>query len=225
MSEDLTQPIITESRKTPILPILFTILLVVLVSISGFLAYQNYQLQQKIAQNTTSSVPPTTVPTIIPTSVVDPTANWKTYKIVHDFQFGFSDYEIKLPESWKIQEHSSNFQNSETFTYTKPTSQTAGGDFTPGMAWLTINISESLISQIIESDENKKSESKALINGLEFTKLNGYGGVGESVYYSNFITSYKGKTYQISFSTQDEAIKAQILRDIDQILSTFKFVN
>lgn len=219
MSEDSIQPIIAEPRKTPIIPILLTIFLVVLISIAGFFGYQNFLMHKQIAK---LSIQP--VPTPIPNTPVDPTANWKTYKIVHDPQFGFSDYEIKLPESWKIQEHSSNFQNSEMFTYTKPTSQMAGGDFTPGMAWLTINISENPISQIVESDENKQSESKALINGLEFTKLNGYGGVGGSVYYSNFMTPYKGKTYQISFSTQDEAIKVQILRDIDQILSTFKFL-
>lgn len=74
MSEDLTQPIITEQRKTPIVPILFTIFQVVLISIAGFFGYQNFLMHKQIAK---LSIQP--VPTPIPTIPVDPIASWETY--------------------------------------------------------------------------------------------------------------------------------------------------
>ncbi len=49
---------------------LLSILTLVLVASTGFLAYQNMQLQKQVAALTT---------TVIPSAVSDPTANWKTY--------------------------------------------------------------------------------------------------------------------------------------------------
>ena len=42
-------------------------------------------------------------------------ATWKTYSISTDTALGLADYQIKLPPTWVRIEHSSNFQNIETF--------------------------------------------------------------------------------------------------------------
>lgn len=94
IEENSVQPVVTESKRKLVFLFVFVTFLIIALGIIGFLAYQNYQLQQKITQNTTSSVPPETAPTIIPTSVADPTANWKTYT---DNTLGF---EFKYPNNY-----------------------------------------------------------------------------------------------------------------------------
>lgn len=42
-------------------------------------------------------------------------ADWKTYTIMPDESLGYASYQIKVPQTWKQIEHSSNFQNKETF--------------------------------------------------------------------------------------------------------------
>lgn len=42
-------------------------------------------------------------------------SGWKTYTITPDSSLGYESYQIKLPIKWKQIEHSSNFQNMETF--------------------------------------------------------------------------------------------------------------
>lgn len=51
----------------------------------------------------------------IATLIPDVTANWTTYSITPDPSLGYASYVIKLPASWKQIEHSSNFQDTETF--------------------------------------------------------------------------------------------------------------
>ncbi|MEK7592293.1 MAG: hypothetical protein AAB508_02750 [Patescibacteria group bacterium] len=228
------------TANKPILPSVLKILGLILLLVGGYFGYQNLPAVKvdSIVKNCLikggsigESYPPVCIfPTpssnspTLPSSFTDLTTNWKIYKIAHDKQSDFSDYEIKLPDSWKVQEHSSNFQDSETFTTTRTTTKASGGDFTPGMGWIFITISDTPISEIVNADENKNSAEMVTVNGLEFTKLSGYGGVAGSVFYANLITSFKEKTYKISLSTQDEDIKKVLLDEFDQILSTFKFI-
>lgn len=60
-----------------------------------------------------SNVTPSFTPTSSETP--NPTTDWKTYTITTEPTLGLVHYAIKVPASWKQIEHSSNFQNTETF--------------------------------------------------------------------------------------------------------------
>ncbi|MFA6571602.1 MAG: hypothetical protein WCT77_10255 [Bacteroidota bacterium] len=64
------QPPVPEKSSSPIL----LLLILALVGVTSYFGYQNWQLKQQI-----SKVPPTPTPLIAPTTIPDPTANWKTY--------------------------------------------------------------------------------------------------------------------------------------------------
>ncbi len=88
--QELQQPIVPNTPKEQLKPqilsktpiIIMIIVTVISLALSGYLAYQNYNLNQQIGQSEEISPSPT----------ADPTADWKTYK---------SDrykYEFKYPE-------------------------------------------------------------------------------------------------------------------------------
>ena len=97
------QPIVpntpTEQLKpqiTPKIPIIVMFVVTLLsLALSGYLAYQNHQLNQKIGKSEEISPSPTT----------DPTADWKTY--TNDV-YGFS---FKYPKSATLE--STNFDNTD----------------------------------------------------------------------------------------------------------------
>lgn len=92
--QNLSVPQPTASKTNSIL-LIFAIVTLFLMGMTGFLAYQNTQLQKQLAQLQT--VAPEVSPTPSPTAseVPDPTANWKTYS---NTKYAFS---IKYPSSFQ----------------------------------------------------------------------------------------------------------------------------
>lgn len=197
MSEDLTQPIITESRKTPIIPILFTIFLVVLISIAGFFGYQNFLMHKQIAK---LSIQP--VPTPIPTIPVDPTANWKTYT---NTKYNFS---FKYPSSFSTEILAAGGQNEAD--------------------------SNSRNFFVYQTGANRKYEERYL--NFEVTQIepNYQGTITQSTL--NGISAKKITLLNIQFDiysiklSSGEFIEIYVSNNVnkkdvvDQILSTFKFI-
>jgi hypothetical protein len=104
---DLQPQAPVKSSKFPVIPFLLVILVLLLAS-TGFLYYQNINLQKQISslKNTT----PTTTP--------DPTANWKTYT---NDKLGFSfKYPGELVDVYDLlDEYTGEAQSSGTLTIKK----------------------------------------------------------------------------------------------------------
>lgn len=75
------------------------------------------KLTQKNDEGKQSAQPQITpLNTLVPTtSQIASKANVQTYKITHDPTVGYPDYSVSIPQKWVRQEHSSNFQDLETF--------------------------------------------------------------------------------------------------------------
>lgn len=71
--------------KTPN-PTIFLVIIVILLGITGFLTYQNYQLKQQITQ-TQSTLNPDSVP---PSPATNPTGDWETYSYSPYSSYNFS---------------------------------------------------------------------------------------------------------------------------------------
>jgi len=77
-------------KKSPVLVILLVLILLVSIGASGFLFYQNMQLQKKIDGMKVAAVVPLPEASVSPSPVVmvDPTNGWKTYTN-SDYKFSF----------------------------------------------------------------------------------------------------------------------------------------
>jgi len=87
-SQSLVKPIVP--KQTPLLLIL-VVLVVILLGSTGYLAYQNMQLQKRLAISTQTSASPMT------SSASDLTANWKTSNLPSFLNFSF-----KYPTDWNM---------------------------------------------------------------------------------------------------------------------------
>lgn len=77
------------SKSNRFLVLTLSLLTLILLASTGYLAYQNMQLKKQIAQPSASPSP---------TSTPDPTANWKTYT---NHEYGYS---VEYPSDWKVSE-------------------------------------------------------------------------------------------------------------------------
>lgn len=207
MSEELTQSVADKPKKTLILPIWFGIILTVSISIFGILVYQNYQLKNKLMQaDTTLSVPPTTAPTIAPISPVDPTANWKTYINTR--------YSFKYPQKWETQPIPSGTQQAILL-------------LSPDK-FMGLSLSLDLQGLGYECVTKTKEETITL-DAQKVTKTTFTGAINDmcgdntkqrDVWIS---ISRDSKIDNLTFST-DEKNFDKAMEILDQILSTFKFI-
>ena len=154
-----------------------------------------------------NTVVQTQAPTLIPTKVVDPTADWKTYNSV---EFGFS---INYPEDLLVK----NFINDQ---YNRTVSFVGSG----------VNLSISLR----KSDSNFNLDKYYFMDSpiTRTTTLfgqkanvyempNGYcDGPGCSQPYIAVVTEHNGDIYSLSFSGDSKLSSLE-----SQILSTFKFID
>ena len=71
--------------------------------------------QQWVTKNSvqTTGITPSISP--IPSETPYLAGDWKTYNITTEPTLGLANYTVKIPVSWKQIEHSSNFQDTETF--------------------------------------------------------------------------------------------------------------
>ena len=106
ISDPLPIPVSSPSPKTPIIPSLL-VLLVILLGSTAFLYYQNQQLKSMLASYQTPVASPT--PTVTP----DLMADWKTYT---NTKYGFS---IKYPEKYTGGE-GTVYENVAVFRISQP---------------------------------------------------------------------------------------------------------
>jgi hypothetical protein len=114
----------TNNQPPRYLFIFLIIFAVVSLLIAGFMVLLNQKLVAQISDlgnQQLTSVKPVKLTGSNSTSgsQVD-ISGWKTYKITPDQSLGFENYNLSLPASWKQIEHSSNFQDTETFQDTIP---------------------------------------------------------------------------------------------------------
>jgi len=204
------QPVtpIPEKQKNPLLIIIVIIILFLSLGAAGFLTYQNTQLKQQISQ-----MQPTETPLITPITTPDPMANWKTYKYQQIF-------ELKVPSVLNIVD--------------KGYGRIEIGDY------LSIGIYQSNPEDcrgdcsIIETKEDKTT------NSLKTRYLSGWWGeIGGNIAqsYIEYVIPHNGKfiylqMQELPFSTTTSPIREKVGKVsennsqlLDQILSTFKFID
>ncbi len=143
-----------------------------------------------------------------PSPTVD-TTNWNLY-INKEFTF-------KYPSDWRVDPI-----NPKLLIASKPTKQTAGGDYNPGHA--SIGIGATMISLEKEAEFIGASKSERMsLDGVNALRLTGTTGVAGSVNYVSIVFSKNGMSYVLSLSTQDYQLLPEFTKEFDQILSTFKF--
>jgi len=165
---------------------------------------------------TTSSASGGSQPTPKPTPSVDP----------QEELYSGNYFSLTLPEEWEKDPNppqSPTTSEDVRFTTSRPTDRTAGGDFTPGWASLSVYITVETVDEVLSSYVGQTTE-KTTLGGQEAAKVSGYTGVAGSVYFVTVVSNYKGRTYVTTLSTQDEDLKPIFESEFNQILSTFKFL-
>lgn len=198
-----------------------SILSVLLLLASGFLAYQNLQLQKQISQ---LSVQPSPSPTPFPeTPSADPTADWKTYT---NAQFNYS---FKYPSEADLKElrndEKKNIVNLTIPNISRPSNNEAIGLFAASLESKTFEqyISEKANPQIIGGFAITKKPKIYKTN-----KISGYL-YEEKSFASN--QEYRIIVFPLKYNNYFE-IRYPLIKEtenatqifVDQILSTFKFI-
>ncbi|MBU4337976.1 hypothetical protein KKB43_06050 [Patescibacteria group bacterium] len=146
--------------------------------------------------------------------VIDKTADWKTYR---NEEYGF---EVKYYPELNFQEHNGNGTDDGQFDYlflinvgVNPSRNQYGYELRLNKQRSLDRYREELIGHVTDKID---SEEKTLINGNAWIKINYQIFLAaDSVSFTTAFTNYAGYSYAITSSASD----------IDQILSTFKFIN
>lgn len=138
-----------------------------------------------------------------PTSAPENTANWEIYK---DEEYGF---EFKYPPGFNL----NLYDNVES-----PTLIGINVSQTEPYADITIYISSGSAKPTPQNSDNHLNSKIIIIANQQVTKYFGYSGIGGSVYTEEVNFSHNGLNYDIQFGTYEQK------NMLDQILSTFKFV-
>lgn len=208
---------ITEKKKKPILPIILSILLVLALGAAGYFAYMYYQ--PDIPGLTSTE---TTEPTPSPTPNSNPTTDWKTYSSeVHNVSF-------KYPNSWTIKEELSEYKcgpnedvicntkiflskNDATINFGLALDEYGGmGQNYEGVPYQIDGYKLFKYERIIPPDEKKTVRiTDSLTKTLGVIYIDGIDYSIDIVYPSNY----------------PQNKESSLLKEFDQILSTFKFPN
>lgn len=200
------------------------VVILILLSSTIYLGYQNYQLRKQIAQIQTSLSPSPT-----PTATTDPTANWKTYE---DKENNFS---IDYPSNWDVQKTTDNLISIDL---TSHEGISVGGITIDPINYRKITIP---IKSGIEIYNNKLLAGKdsgstgvstisihngetPIIGGEKAVKAFQVGGMDEITLYF-FV--HNGKLFTIETISYYDSTREQnkdIENQYSQILSTFRFV-
>jgi len=176
--------------------IIVSFLTIFSLAASGWLFYQNLQLQKQISQLQTQ---PSPSPAETPVPSADHTANWKTYTNPS------LKYLLKYPQSWEIQEYPDAdlpyvLHRLELRNNNKPQ--------------LVIETYKELLVKTVPEDEVVRSE-QITISGVTGTKNwhNPFGPPAE------IIIIFDTKTYRILLQDANQN------QTVNQILSTFKLTD
>lgn len=195
-----------QPEKSNFITILLSVLLLVSLAISVFFAFQNQKLVKELALLKNDSTPVATVePEVTNSASPDLTANWNTYTN------NPSKYQIKYPAGWYVKNQSIDILGMivEDASYI----EIGMGEGKSG----TIGIEE---QQIIPPSEEVNLTATKVIGNLTL-RCNG-----------NFTTDSRAWCW-IKVPNYDKFLNIQFFKNsnaemnivLDQILSTFKFIN
>lgn len=188
------------------------VVLILLISITAYLGYQNWQLGQQISLGK-----PTPTPSVSVTPTQDSTTNWKTYRASTNLSQGkTASYEIRYPE--------------DAFDFVFMKSQGAGEDLMRITSKPIIRNSFSEVEDGLTADiwyvgndypkESPTTESK--INDISVKR---YFSVKERFTIIKYEVPIPNSNEEyIKIAIQAKGIRTdELLTKFDQILSTFKF--
>ncbi len=89
---------------------------------------------------------------------------------------------------------------------------------------LLVQVGTDSIEKVFSSQDGQ-IDGMINLDSVSFNKKSGYGGIGGSVFSINLVGSRQNKTYLISFYTLNSQNIEKYKKDLDQILSTFKFTD
>jgi hypothetical protein len=224
------QPLINppEKAKSNWLNSMMFLVFGILIGILGLLVYQKYFANKSVEVNKMASSPiptatpnPTTTP--IQTVTPDPTADWIMYT---DPVLGYS---IKYPSNFNFIDKN---PSASYISIIKPGGEMQGTD---SFSHYKIFIEKSSARTINDAILQEKNKAKNLFDvNLQFTptKTLTLGGTSAQIYYHTgfgyqqhiFVNSGNGILHIfVVFAGQD--VQKQEQTEVDQILSTFKFIN
>jgi len=188
--------------------------------IFGFGGY--YLGRQSSNKNFVSESKLTPAPSPAPSQISDKTADWTSYDITTEPSLGYIDYTVKIPSSWKRIEHSSNFQDTETFqdAYKQPIyklviHQEKNFNSQTGKVYATLR----------ELTDFTYDVPEMTVGGQQAAKVLPRAG-SESIYKVLFFSKDAKLVFSIELETPRDGSKFKEGEELfNQILSTFKFVN
>lgn len=149
------------------------------------------------------------------------TSNWKTFQNSH-----FTYLTFKYPSDWKLETvtfPATTAIKAITLTTERETDKKASGDYTPGMGWINITVTDDEVDKVIRKTSGVTKSETSKIDNYPVTKLTGRSGVAGTVYFVRVITRVNDKTFLFDLSTQDNDLEVPLTKEFDQILSTVKF--
>ena len=178
--------------------------------------------QQWVTKNSvqTTIITPSISPT--PSEALNLTAGWKSYTISTEPSLGYADYTVKVPATWKQIEHSSNFQDTETFqdeyanfTYKLIIHQQKNYNDQTGKPYSTLK----------EATGFPYDVTALIVDGQQAARVLPRAG-SESDYKVLFFSKDTKLVISIELDTPRDGSKIQEGEALfSQILSTFKFTN
>ncbi|HSX48944.1 MAG TPA: hypothetical protein VLE44_01680 [Candidatus Saccharimonadales bacterium] len=225
--EPLVNPLV--SKTTNPLMIGLVVLVLLLLGATGFLAYQNMQLQKEVTQMKTSQVTVGSSPTPIayasqtPSTSATPdlTAGWKTYNK--------NNFTFKYPTDVTLGENS----DSSVYLSKSGPTQKAQTESTDGITMLFVprTLNNQTLEQWVDQSISQSNGVVSVSEGKKATTLNGYSGftytiTGLGTQRNIILQSPLSQTnfVQINNSTADPTNQG-FETVVNQILSTFKFTN
>ncbi len=179
-----------------------------------------YYLEKRSSNKNLASEPnPTPVPAT-PSRISDQLANWTSYDIITEPLLGYVDYTVKVPPSWKRIEHSSNFQDTETFQdtygqYKLVIHQDKNYNSRTGKPYATLREVTSFPHDV----------TTLIVDGQPAARVLPRAGL-ESIYKVLFFSKDNKSVFSIELETPEDGSKVKEGEDLfNQILSTFKFLD
>lgn len=191
---------VKQPKQNNFIIILLSILLLISVFIAGFFAFQTQKLVKElqiIRSNSVAVQSPISAPT------PDPTANWKTYTN--------TEYSFKYPREWSIPKEET-LQSSQQISFDNILTVTSRRSLT----------FEQFVAENLPTDKTLPVD---YINGdIHGKKLIYKSGVDQATI--DTVIAFPGQTQNvITFLYTDSPGHITKSEIIDQILSTFKFIN
>lgn len=209
---ETTTPIFVEQPKeSNFLTILLSVLLIISIAISGYFALQTQKLVKELAilkteKEVTNTFGPTAESVAADSSEADLTANWKTYINTS------SNYQISYPTDWEAVNYGL-MEAKPADSYTKIVRFSYQPDISKSD--IGFNIEETPvvnISQDIEFNESKNIGSRIATCGTSADGMN------------TFCWLKLPKESKFLVFTMSNYKNIEDLKIVDQILSTFKFL-